>query len=136
MIPQNILRFIKFCIVGASGVGVNFGVFWLLHSQFNVYDLIANPIAIEISILSNFLFNDIWTWGDRRQIGIKALLGRLVRYHVVTSAVAALTDMLALWVLTRFFEMNPYIAKAIGIGLGTVLNFTLNHFWTFRQKKD
>ncbi len=133
MKPQEILRFLKFCIVGASGVAVNMGAFWLLYSKFHIYDLVANPIAIEISIISNFLLNDFWTWRDRRN---KPFLVRLVQYNITTSAVAAVTDMLVLWLLTRYLGMDTYISKAIGIVLGTILNFTINHFWTFGGKSD
>ncbi|RMH69520.1 MAG: GtrA family protein [Gemmatimonadetes bacterium] len=128
----SIQRFLKFSIVGASGVGVNMGMFWLLHIPLGLYDLVANPIAIEVSIITNFLLNDCWTWRDRRDTGKYSFWGRLVRYNFITSFVAASTDMLVLWSLTRHWGMNPFVAKGIGIGLGMMLNFTANHFWTFR----
>ncbi len=129
------LRFVKFCTVGALGVGVNIGVFWLLHSRLHVQDLVANPIAIEVSIIGNFLLNDSWTWRDRRRPGAKAFAGRFVRYNTATCAVAALTDMLVLWAFTRYLQMDTYLAKGLGIGIGTILNFSIHHLWTFKKQK-
>src|SRR3989442_12001284 len=57
--------FIKFNIVGLTGVFVNEGLLITLQSV-GVYVLTASAIAIEASILSNFALNDFWTFRDRR----------------------------------------------------------------------
>mgnify|MGYP003889173931 CR=1 FL=1 len=31
-------------------------------------------------------------------------------------------------------EMNLYLAQAVGIGLGTVVNYVVNNLWTFRDR--
>ena len=46
--------FVKFGITGLSGVFVNLGAFQLML-HLNLHALIASPIAIELSIISNFL---------------------------------------------------------------------------------
>ena len=48
--------FIKFLVVGASGVLVNLGAFTLLLDA-GVNKYVASPIAIELSILTNFALN-------------------------------------------------------------------------------
>src|SRR6267143_5243224 len=57
--------FIKFNIVGLTGVFVNEGLLIALQSV-GVYVLTASAVAIEVSILSNFILNDFWTFRDRR----------------------------------------------------------------------
>ena len=59
------IRFIKFNIVGLTGVFVNEGILMLLTSL-GLYYIYSSIVAIEISIISNFLLNDIWTFKDRR----------------------------------------------------------------------
>jgi len=77
---QESKTFLKFGLVGASGVLVNIGSFMLcLSTGMNKY--IASPIAIELSILSNFLFNNYWTFRRRRtkdRVRIKGLKYNLV----------------------------------------------------------
>ncbi len=58
-------HFVKFAIVGAIGIVVNEGLLILIRSM-GVYYLTAGAVAIEISILSNFVLNDLWTFRDRR----------------------------------------------------------------------
>lgn len=54
---QNSKTFIKFAIVSASGVLVNLGFFTLLLLM-DVNKYVASPIAIEISLIWNFLYNN------------------------------------------------------------------------------
>ena len=52
-------EFIKFCVVGASGVLVNPGIYILLSKTLKVPLEFASPVAIEISIMSNFMLNNV-----------------------------------------------------------------------------
>src|SRR3569833_2654340 len=57
--------FLRFALVGASGTVVNLGVFSAaLHAYLNKY--IASPLAVEVSIVWNFLLNNYWTFKERR----------------------------------------------------------------------
>ena len=84
-------RFIKFCLVGASGVPVNLLCTWLGHRVLfasldeGARKATAYLLGILISILTNFLLNDLWTWKDR-QAARSHFLGRLLRFYLVCSA--------------------------------------------------
>ena len=53
-------KFTKFCLVGASGVVVNLGIFTaLLHIGFSVYP--ADLGGILVGSVSNYTLN--WYWG-------------------------------------------------------------------------
>lgn len=78
--PFFTVRFLKFCAVGASGVLVNLGVLAALTAG-GVRSSYASAWAIEISILSNFVINEWWTFGDR---GEGSLFGRAVRFQLVS----------------------------------------------------
>jgi putative flippase GtrA len=73
-------RFLKFALVGASGVVVNLACLALLralHVQINL----ASAVAIELSLLSNFLINYLWTFGDANTRG--GMLPQALRFHLV-----------------------------------------------------
>ena len=78
--PQS-KEFVKFCFVGASGVIVNMGVLLLLTRLFLMPLEYASPIAIELSIISNFLFNNVWTF-SARSVGT-SLITKFIRFHLV-----------------------------------------------------
>jgi putative flippase GtrA len=75
-------RFMKFAAVGASGVFVNLGSLAFLR-WLGVHTNLASALAIELSILSNFTINHVWTFGDRREAGV-SLFRHGARFHLVS----------------------------------------------------
>jgi putative flippase GtrA len=72
----------KFAAVGASGVVVNLGTLALLR-LLQVHTNLASAFAIEVSILSNFTINHLWTFGDRRHAQA-SLLQQGMKFHLVS----------------------------------------------------
>ena len=56
------LKFIKFCIVGFSGVFVDFGITFLFKEVFKVQKYLANAIGFTTAASTNYLLNRIWTF--------------------------------------------------------------------------
>ncbi|MFC2116346.1 GtrA family protein [Bacteroidota bacterium] len=126
-------EFIKFALVGGSGVFVNMGGLFVLTRYLGMRIEFASPIAIEISILCNFLLNNAWTFSHREtNVGFK---GRILRYHLVT-ALAGVVNYLTLLLLANVFGVLDLVANLVGIILGTFINFFLNSLWTWRISPD
>jgi dolichol-phosphate mannosyltransferase len=122
-------EFIKFAIVGGSGVFVNMGCFYAFTRYAGMRIEFASPIAIEISILTNFLLNNAWTF--RRRTTRVGFGGRIVRYHLVT-AVAGGVNYATLLLLAKVVGLHDLLSNLVGIALGTFINFFLNSLWTWR----
>lgn len=126
-------RAIKFSIVGGIGVLVNMSILYLLTEFFNVLYIISSIFAIELSILTNFLLNDIWTWSERKK---KKFYQRLTQYHITAGTTAFVANWLLLIFLTEVIGIYYLISNLIGIGVGMLSNFILNDIWTFRQNEQ
>ncbi len=129
---QSSKTFIKFGIVGASGVVVNLGTFTILLAA-GVGKFVASPIAIELSIISNFLLNNYWTfrWRNTKDdVQIKGL-----KFNVVSilSLVVSYSTFIALSFLLP--KLPPQVAQFAGIVPATFVNYFLNSYWTFRATK-
>ena len=128
-------RFIKFCIVGASGVPVNLLCTWVgYHALFSDINEswrkgAAFLFGIVISIFTNFLLNDLWTWGDRDKTQ-RGFFGRLLRFYLVSSVAAALQFGVAM-ALSVWLKVGYLLAQLAGIALATMINFVVNNLWTF-----
>ncbi|MGD8779267.1 MAG: GtrA family protein [Ignavibacteria bacterium] len=118
----------KFALVGSLGMLVNQGVLTLLTLVYNVNLEIAGIVSIEFSILSNFFLNNSWTWKEKRE---NSFLIRFLRYHLVTFVSGAANY--AVLLLFTYFGLHHLISNLIGIGCGVVINFFMNHYWTFRE---
>ncbi len=124
--------FVKFCIVGLSGIIVNLGSMTLLM-QAGVNRFIASPLAIEISIITNFLFNNYWTFRHRSNSSRVRIRG--LKFNAV-SFVALLVSYTTFVLLTfRFPDVAPQIHQFIGIIPAMLVNFFLNSYWTFSEDK-
>ena len=133
-IRQNLLqpRILKFAVVGLSGVVVNMGLLYLLTHYFGLYYLLSSIVAIEVSILTNFVLNDIWTWRDRQK---KSYWKRMLQYHISVGITAVLANWLLLIFFTEVVGLYYMTANLIGISVGMLFNYTLNDLWTFRGQK-
>jgi dolichol-phosphate mannosyltransferase len=130
----DLIRFIKFGIVGGSGILVNMGFLWFFTEIVGFYYLISSVLAIALAMISNFIWNDLWTWRDRGEPGAKAYLTRMVKFILVSSIAAYIGNMGILWIFTHFFHIYYLISNLIGIAVGTVLNYSVNNFWTFKAR--
>ena len=116
----------KFSIVGLAGIFVNQGILALCTLILHWPLQISGLIAIEISILHNFFINNFWTWKDKNDT---PFIGRFLRFHLVTIISGSINYL----ILISLSEagLHYLLANLIGIGAGTVINFFVNHYWTF-----
>jgi putative flippase GtrA len=142
-------RLVRFGLVGTSGVGVNFAILALLEAILPpTWGLwrhrSAMAAAIAVSIFTNFLLHHGWTWADRRgQATATGWFGRLGRFYLVSLVGAGVQWVVAVLAFERlivpgglvpvFGVLAPFVAQSIGIVAGMAVNFTANHFWTFRE---
>ncbi len=127
------IRFIKFCLVGLSGVLVNEGLLWLLTESFGLFYMLSAAIGIETAILTNFSLNEIWTFRDRRSPGTKSVLGRGLKFNLVSIGGLGI-NVAILWTFTEFVGVSYLVSNLIGIAGATMWNFTVNTLWTWRAK--
>ncbi len=124
-------EFIKFAVVGGSGIVVNMGMLYILTRLLSIRLEIASPIAIELSIVNNFVLNNFWTF--KKRDARYTLWSRLFRYHLVTG-LAGIVNYLVLLLLVNLMDWNEFISNLIGIGAGMAINFFLNSLWTWKER--
>jgi dolichol-phosphate mannosyltransferase len=128
-----IIRFVKFGIVGGSGVFVNMFLLWFCKDQLDIPLAIASLIAIGVSIFTNFVLNNYWTWKDDSTKNKYSFIHRMWRYYITASLSAAI-NYVTLLLLSEYIGIYYLIANLIGIGLGMVFNFVLGEFWVFKKE--
>jgi dolichol-phosphate mannosyltransferase len=126
-LPIN--RFVRFAIVGLSGVVIDMGLLFLLSDPSTLgWGLTRSKlIASEMAIINNFLWNDAWTFGDlsSHQRGLGQRLRRFGKFQAVCLVGVVLNTVL-LNLQFNVFGINRYVANGIAIGCVTAWNFWLN----------
>lgn len=139
-------RFLRFGVVGFSGLFIDIVVFYLLRELLNVPLYPSTALSIEAAIINNFLWNDAWTFADlaQRQKGWAARLQRFLKFNAVCLIGALLQiGIMGLILLIPSVEQLPtfvgqfitaswvdnadeYFAKIAAIALVTLWNFWIN----------
>jgi dolichol-phosphate mannosyltransferase len=127
-------RFWKFAMVGASGVLVNNLTLITLAEYFEANKVIAWMFAVGVSILSNFLLNNAFTWRDvRHSSRIHFLLRGALAYPVAIMGIGA--NFAVYYPLLKYVsDAFPYyvLFNLLGIAAGTSVNFILSSRLVFR----
>lgn len=137
------LRFLKFGIVGSSGLVVNQGVLYVMHEYvFHVQRSAGSvdwvrlnlslAVAIFFATLNNFFWNRLWTWADRKHHYPRPWLSQFGQYSLACWFSIMLQFLLTNLLAPYFYV---YVANLIAIVLTSVLNFLLNDIWTFGRLK-
>ncbi|MBE9078710.1 glycosyltransferase [Romeria aff. gracilis LEGE 07310] len=122
-------RFIRFGIVGFSGVFVDMAVLYIMSEIFGLGLTRSKIIAGEVAILNNFLWNDAWTFADiaQGQKGWKARLKRLLKFNTICLGGLIMNVLLINFFFNIVFQKNfKYLSNLIAIALVTVWNFWIN----------
>ncbi len=120
-------RFLRFGVVGFSGVFVDLGVFYLLRTILGLGLTRSAILSSEVAIINNFLWNDLWTFGDisRRQKGKRQQFRRFLKFNVVCLS-GLILNVLIVNFLFNILGINEYIAKLVAIAVVTLWNFWFN----------
>ena len=122
-------RFIKFGLVGLTGVVVDMGFLYLLSDKISPGLPLTRSkiIAAELAVVNNFLWNDCWTFRDIscQQSGKRQRLKRLIKFNLICLA-GLILNVLLLNIFVSVFNYSKYVANLLAIALVTLWNFWFN----------
>ncbi len=135
-------------MVGGLGTFVNEGVFVLTAHDMPIFFSLG--LAIELSIIFNFILNDVWTFKDRR---VGSFIKRLLKFHVSSFSGGIVQYITVILLLVAFLHFSnipeilffPYtkaqslflvIINFIGIVSGFAVRFitSLKYVWGMRNE--
>jgi putative flippase GtrA len=156
---RELMRFLKFSIVGVIGAIVDFGTFNLLNSLLGIWSVLASAISFTAAVSSNFLWNYFWTYPDSRskpirrqaiQFAIVNLIGLAIRTPIFAFSerpfIAFSYDIIALLPPTippapeSIFPLDgSVVGRNLALALAVIVvlfwNFGINRIWTYSDVK-
>lgn len=146
------LRFVKYSIVGLSGIVVNLFGQWIGQELFQ-WKLNANAgylvpsfaiaLGFELSVFSNYFLNNRWTFYESTKKGLAHIAG-ILKFNLVS--LAGFLIQISVWrfLLGYFSQFFPdffpsaitYICNFAGIISATIWNYYLNRNLTWAIKGD
>jgi len=139
------VRFVKFALVGASGTIINLCAFLAFARLFGLRDWRISALATLFANLTNYAFNNAWTFVDRGHRGWSLFRGyvtylgfSLVGMSSSTLTFAGLTGAYHTYLHTVQPAKESYILalgfQLVAILVGTIFNYELNRRFTWRDK--
>ena len=121
-----VLKFIKFCAVGFSGMVIDFGTTWLLKEKVRVNRYIANSTGFILAATSNYIWNRFWTFQSENAHIVTEYFS-----FIIISVTGLVINNLLLYFFSDKMKFNFYLSKLIAIGVVTLWNFIMNYLITF-----
>jgi putative flippase GtrA len=120
------LKFIKFCLVGFSGVFVDFGTTYFFKEVVKIQKYVANAIGFTLAATTNYFLNRIWTFNSHNP----RIVEEFSRFFIIALIGLGINSTI-IWLLNGKFKINFYLSKLVATVIVTLWNFLINAYFTF-----
>jgi putative flippase GtrA len=126
---SSFIRWVRFNLVGAMGMVLQLSTLALFSRLAPGHYLYASAVALELTLLHNFVWHLRYTWRDRHDPS--GLLSQLLRFHLSNGLVSMFGNLVLMRVLVSYAQMPLLAANGIAILCCSVANFFVGNKWTF-----
>jgi putative flippase GtrA len=127
-VREDGFRFLRFLLVGASGLVVNNGSLVFFTEIVGMHYLLSAVLATQCSTFWNFLFTEIWVFKDRKN---QSRSKRLVSFYLMNNAALLLRGPL-LTLMVSALGIHYLLSNLTTLLLIALLRFTISDrfIWT------
>ena len=121
-----LLKFVKFSLVGFSGLFVDFGTTFVCKEILKIQKYVANTCGFALAATSNYIMNRVWTFHSTNP----NVMLEFSRFFLI-SLIGLFINLLIIWAMSGKFKVNFYVSKLVATILVTLWNFLINAYFTF-----
>jgi putative flippase GtrA len=121
-----LLKFIKFCLVGFSGVFVDFGITYFFKEVMKIQKYYANAIGFTTAATTNYVLNRTWTFHSKNP----HIVEEFSRFFFIALIGLGINSAI-IWLMNGKFKVNFYLSKLVATVIVTGWNFLINAYFTF-----
>ena len=119
-----LFKFLKFIIVGFSGLAVDFSTTILLKEKLKVHKYISSSTGFVLAASSNYMFNRLWTFQSNNPKVFEEY-----GTFLLISLFGLFINNLFLYIFEK--KLRFYFAKFLAIMVTSVWNFSANYWLNF-----
>jgi putative flippase GtrA len=129
---NGFIRISRYTAVSLLGLAVKFSILAVLVEFAQLGYLIATAIAVESTILHNFSWHLLWTWGDRTAgISFLGILRRLLFFQAANGVVGLLVNLALMYLFVNSLGMHYSIANLAATLAAGCANYLLSDYFVF-----
>lgn len=125
------VSFVKFSLVGGSGVLINLLALKIGLDVFGLAESKAVISAILVAMVTNYFFNNAFTFRENQLSGMRVIVG-LFKFAFVSSLGALINYSVTIF-LNGETRIGIYASQLAGIAIATVWNYVLNAKYTWNE---
>ncbi len=120
------LKFLKFSIVGFSGIFVDFGITYILKEKAKIHKYVASSAGFVFATASNYYLNRIWTF---KSVGASVIV-QFEKFFIIAFIGLIISNTL-IYIFNDKLKYNFWFCKLSAIILVSFWNFFANYIYTF-----
>ncbi|MEI6681485.1 MAG: GtrA family protein [Bacteroidota bacterium] len=120
------LKFIKFSLVGFSGVFVDFGTTFVCKEILKIQKYVANTCGFVLAATTNYFMNRLWTFHSTNP----NIVQEFTRFFII-ALFGLCMNLVIIWAMSGKFKVNFYVSKLVATLVVTLWNFLINAYYTF-----
>jgi putative flippase GtrA len=128
------LRWLRFNLVGGIGIALQLALLFLLKSIFHLNYLAATGLAVEVTVVHNFLWHERYTWVDRVQPSWRKSLPRLLRFNLTNGAISIAGNLALMKIMVGLMCVNYLVGNGLAIPLCSLVNFVVSNEYVFEER--
>lgn len=133
-IKKAIIQFMKFGTIGAINTVLSYaitnGAYYLLH----LHEQISNIIAFVITVFISFMLNGKFVFTENKEE--RNFWKSLLKVYASYSVTGVFLTAILLYIEEEIIGIPHYIATLMNLVVTVPINFILNKFWAYKDKKE
>jgi putative flippase GtrA len=149
---QELVRFLKFCVVGTIGTAIYFALLNLLYNVLGLHQVLSAVVSNSAAVVNNYTWSRFWVYPETRHQHGARKFGQFVAVSAIAvglnTAILWVTDHwflgergllgelvapMAVWLGMKHSVLSSNGAAVIATGIVLFWNFFANRMWTFRD---
>lgn len=128
LIKKPIFRqFVKFGVVGCSGVVIDWGAFYIFNHYLGVFYLLAKVFSFSLAVINSYIWNRRWTFRSEN----KAKTKEFTKF-ILASSVGLGLNTLIFYIAVSKFHWSNLPSLFLATAIVTIWNFAINKLWVFK----
>ena len=126
-INDDIIRFVKFGMVGVLNTLVNWSIFFILETC-GVYYILANIISYSLSTIHSYLWNTLWVFKYKDKVSTDTTFK-----FILLNIIGLCLNTAILYILVDLCNLNKFIGLVITTAIVMIINYVVNKLWVFSK---
>jgi len=131
-VKPGLASWLRFNAVGIVGVGVQLAILAVLKSGLGWSVRLSTVVAVECTVLHNFVWHERWTWAHRK-LDLRGLPVRLVRFNVSNGLISIVGNLVLMELLAVRLHLNYMLSNIAAIIACSLLNYLVSDKLVFKK---